>query len=48
MKTLFLWASVILVCYFASNVARVPTSTHMEAGVPAAVRTIGQLRRGQR
>ena len=42
MRKAFLWASVILVCYFASDVARVPTSTHLAAGVPAAVRTIAQ------
>jgi hypothetical protein len=42
MRKAFLWASVILVCYFASDVARVPTSTHLEAGVPAAVRTSAQ------
>jgi hypothetical protein len=42
MKKLFLWASVILVCYFASDVSRVPTSAHLGAGVPATVHTIAQ------
>ena len=41
MRKAFLWASVILVCYFASDVARVTTSAHPEAGVPA-VRTSAQ------
>lgn len=40
MKKLFLWASVILVCYFASDVARVPTSALLGASVPAATRAI--------
>jgi hypothetical protein len=42
MKNLFLWASVILVCYFAADVARVPTSALLGAGVPATVVTIAQ------
>jgi hypothetical protein len=42
MKKLFLWASVILVCYFASDVARVPSSALLAARAPAAMRTIGQ------
>ena len=42
MKNLFLWASVILVCYFASNVSRVPTSALLGTGVPTAVRAIAQ------
>ena len=33
MKKLFLWASVILACYFASDVARVPSSARI---TPAA------------
>jgi hypothetical protein len=39
MKKLFLWASVILVCYFAADAARVPPSA---SGVLATARTIGQ------
>ena len=42
MRKAFLWASVILVCYFASDVARVPTSAHLGASVPATVRIIAQ------
>jgi hypothetical protein len=38
MRKLFLWASVILVCYFASDVSRVPTTALLGASVPAAVR----------
>ncbi len=38
MKKLFLWASVILVCYFASEVVRVPTSALLGISVPTAVR----------
>ena len=37
MRKLFLWASVILVCYFASDVSRGPTSALLGASVPAAV-----------
>ena len=40
MRKLFLWASVILVCYFASDVARVPTTALLGASVPATVHTI--------
>ena len=39
MKKLFLWASVILVCYFASDVARVPTTALLGATCPRAVGT---------
>jgi hypothetical protein len=42
MKKLFLWASVILVCYFAADASRVPTSVLLGASVPATVRTIAQ------
>jgi hypothetical protein len=42
MKKLFLWASVILVCYFAADAARVPPSAHLGSGVLATARTIGQ------
>ena len=38
MRKLFLWASVILVCYFASDVSRVPTSALLRISVPAAAR----------
>lgn len=40
MKKLFLWASVILVCYFASDASRVPTSALLGVSLPAAVRSI--------
>lgn len=36
MKKIFLWASVILVCHFASDVARVPSSALRASSAPAA------------
>lgn len=42
MKKVFLWASVILVCYFASYVAEGPSCALLGASVPAAVHTISR------
>jgi hypothetical protein len=39
MKKAFLWASVILVCHFASEVARMPSSALLASAPAAAHRT---------